>query len=76
MLANPEVSPKIDWAYYKSRVAVAGMVDNFQKQYDALKIPYPADTVTPQVEAQAKKGVSNLNNNSLWVKNVHVTYTN
>lgn len=65
MLANPEVSPKIDWAYYKSRVAVSGMVDNFQKQYDALKIPYPADTVTPQVEAQAKKGVSNSSNNSL-----------
>jgi ATP synthase D chain, mitochondrial (ATP5H) len=57
-MANPEAAPKIDWSYYKSRVAVAGMVDNFQKQYESLKIPYPADTVTPLVEAQAKKGVS------------------
>jgi F-type H+-transporting ATPase subunit d len=57
-MANPEAAPKIDWSYYKSRVAVPGMVDNFQKQYEALKIPYPADTVTPQVEALAKKGVS------------------
>jgi F-type H+-transporting ATPase subunit d len=59
-MANPETAPKIDWAFYKSRVAVTGMVDNFQKHYEALKIAYPADTVTPQVEAQAKEGVSLL----------------
>lgn len=28
------------------------MVDNFQKQYEALKIPYPSDTMTAKVEAQ------------------------
>ncbi|KAF4520383.1 hypothetical protein B566_EDAN012888 [Ephemera danica] len=37
VLANPETAPKIDWAYYKARVAVSGMVDSFQKQYDAVK---------------------------------------
>lgn len=55
VLANPEQAPKIDWAVYKKNVAVAGMVDNFQKQYEALKIPYPADNVSPQVDAQAKE---------------------
>jgi F-type H+-transporting ATPase subunit d len=58
-LANPEAAPKIDWAYYKTRVAVPGMVETFQKQYEALKIPYPADTVTSQVEAQEKESVWN-----------------
>ncbi|XP_065340709.1 ATP synthase subunit d, mitochondrial [Cloeon dipterum] len=58
VLANPESPPKIDWSFYKSRVAVAGMVDNFQKQYEALKIPYPADNYTSQVEAQAQKGMA------------------
>lgn len=28
------------------------MVDNFQKQYEAIKIPFPADNVTSQVEQQ------------------------
>ncbi|XP_066991399.1 ATP synthase subunit d, mitochondrial [Anabrus simplex] len=55
MMANPEVPPKIDWEYYKSRIAVKGMVEDFQKQYDALKIPYPADKVTPEIEAQEKQ---------------------
>lgn len=55
VLANPEQAPKIDWAVYKKNVAVAGMVDNFQKQYESLKIPYPADNVSSQVDAQAKE---------------------
>ena len=52
VLANPPEPPKINWAVYKNAVPVAGMVDNFQKQYEALKIPYPADTLTSQVDAQ------------------------
>lgn len=52
VLANPETPPKIDWAAYKGKVPVAGMVDNFQKQYEALKVPYPADTVSAQVDQQ------------------------
>lgn len=55
VLANPEQSPKIDWAFYKNKVAVPAIVDTFQKSYDALKIPYPADNVTSQVEAQRKE---------------------
>ncbi|KAL4710381.1 hypothetical protein ACJJTC_012408 [Scirpophaga incertulas] len=52
VLANPPEPPKINWAVYKQAVPIPGMVDNFQKQYEALKIPYPADTQTAQVEAQ------------------------
>lgn len=52
VLANPEAPPKIDWAAYKKSVPVAGMVDTFQKQYEALKVPFPADSMTAQVEAQ------------------------
>lgn len=28
------------------------MVDNFQKQYEALKVPFPADNVSSQVDQQ------------------------
>ncbi|XP_063623596.1 ATP synthase subunit d, mitochondrial [Cydia splendana] len=52
VLANPPEPPKINWALYKQTVPIPGMVDNFQKQYDALKIPYPADTLTAKVDAQ------------------------
>lgn len=58
--ANPEQSPKIDWAFYKSRVAVAGLVDNFQKSFDALKVSYPTDTQTAAVEQQAKQVASEI----------------
>ncbi|CAH0730063.1 unnamed protein product, partial [Brenthis ino] len=52
VLANPAEPPKINWAAYKQAVPIPGMVDNFQKQYETLKIPYPADTLTSKVEAQ------------------------
>merc|ERR1711884_354551 len=31
----------------------AGMVDDFQKKYDALKIPYPQDTYTSSIDSEA-----------------------
>lgn len=52
VMSNPENAPKIDWAAYKSKVPIAGMVDAFQKQYESIKIPYPADTVSSTVDAQ------------------------
>ncbi|XP_049298224.1 ATP synthase subunit d, mitochondrial [Anopheles funestus] len=55
VVANPETPPKIDWSFYKKNVPVAGMVDKFQKAYEALQIPYPADNVTKLVEAQEKE---------------------
>ena len=47
--ALPEAAPKIDFDSYKSKIAVAGMVDEFQKKYEALDIPYPKDNVTASV---------------------------
>lgn len=58
VMANPEASPKIDWAHYKKNIAVASLVDSFQKQYESLQIPYPADNLTPQVDAQAKEVIT------------------
>ncbi|KAJ9576997.1 hypothetical protein L9F63_006434 [Diploptera punctata] len=55
MMANPEKPPKIDWAFYKAHVPVAGMVDDFQKKFDALQIPFPADNVTPLIDQQEKE---------------------
>lgn len=52
VVANPENPPKIDWSYYKNKVPIAGMVDNFQKQYESLSVPYPADTISASIEAQ------------------------
>lgn len=55
VLANPEAAPKIDWAAYKSKVAIPGLVESFQKNYEALKVPYPADNVSASVDAQAQQ---------------------
>merc|ERR1712117_597816 len=55
--ALPEAAPKIDFEVYRSRIAVPGMVDDFQKKYEALQIPYPKDNATAALDAQlvAKK---------------------
>ena len=45
----PEQAPKIDFAAYKNKIAVAGMVEDFQKKYEALDIPYPKDTISSSV---------------------------
>jgi len=58
MNALPEKTPAIDWAFYKSRITVPGMVDAFQKKYEALSIPFPTDTITAKVEQEAKEKVS------------------
>jgi hypothetical protein len=58
MMTNPETAPKIDWDYYKARIPVQGMVDDFRKKYGALNIPYPSDSVTPQIDQQENQSVS------------------
>lgn len=61
------MAPKIDWAKYKQSVPVAGMVDNFQKHYESLTVPYPADNVSAQVEqqrAQVLKDIEEFKNAS------------
>lgn len=55
MTANPETPPKIDWAYYKKNIALSGLVDKFQKEYESFAVPYPADKYTSQIEAQEKE---------------------
>lgn len=54
-MAYPEKPPALDWSFYKARVPVAGMVDEFQKQYSALSIPFPPDTRTAEVDTQEKE---------------------
>lgn len=67
VLANPDQSPKIDWAAYKNRVPAAGLVDTFQKAYEALKIPYPADTLSSEVDklrVEVKKDIEQFKKES------------
>uniref|UniRef100_A0A8D2JUJ2 ATP synthase subunit d, mitochondrial n=1 Tax=Theropithecus gelada TaxID=9565 RepID=A0A8D2JUJ2_THEGE len=47
--ALPENPPAIDWAYYKASVATAGLVDDFEKKFNALKIPVPGGSSGPCV---------------------------
>ncbi|NXV31821.1 ATP5H synthase, partial [Rissa tridactyla] len=55
LAALPEKPPTIDWAHYKAAVAKAGMVDEFQKKFSALKVPEPVDTQTAKIDAQEQE---------------------
>ncbi|XP_026936403.1 ATP synthase subunit d, mitochondrial isoform X1 [Sagmatias obliquidens] len=57
LAALPEKPPAIDWAYYKASVAKAGLVDDFEKKFNALKVPAPEDKYTAQVDAEEEKDV-------------------
>ncbi|KAM3864121.1 ATP synthase peripheral stalk subunit d, mitochondrial [Diretmus argenteus] len=48
----PETPVTIDWSYYRSAVANVGMVEEFEKKFNALKIPAPVDTQTSIISAQ------------------------
>ncbi|XP_024115241.1 ATP synthase subunit d, mitochondrial [Oryzias melastigma] len=48
----PEAPATIDWNFYRGAVAKAGMVDEFEKKFKALKIPEPVDTQTSAIDAQ------------------------
>lgn len=50
MLALPSEPLKIDWAAYKSKITIPGLVENFEKSYNAVKIPYPEDKYTAAID--------------------------
>merc|ERR1712018_521085 len=55
--ALPEAPPKIDFAAYANKIAVSGLVEEFQKKYESLEIPYPKENLTAtfdQLGAQKK----------------------
>ncbi|XP_049901095.1 ATP synthase subunit d, mitochondrial isoform X2 [Epinephelus moara] len=58
--ALPETPAAIDWSYYKTAVAKAGMVDDFEKKFKALQIPEPADTQTSAINAQEAEALEQL----------------
>ena len=55
LMSLPEKPPTIDFATYRSRLPNVAMVNEFEKQYNSLKIPYPADKLTPLIDAQEKE---------------------
>nr|ABD98767.1 putative mitochondrial ATP synthase [Graphocephala atropunctata] len=60
VVALPEQPPKIDWALYKSKVPNPAMVDDFQKKYDAFKIPVPDDNVSSVIAAEEKEAAAKV----------------
>ena len=53
----PQKPPATDWAYYKAKVAKAGLVGDFEKKFNALKFPVPEDKYTVQVDVEEKEDV-------------------
>ncbi|XP_050535018.1 ATP synthase subunit d, mitochondrial-like [Daktulosphaira vitifoliae] len=57
MFALSSEASKIEWAKYKNAIPIAGLVENFEKQYNALKIPYPEDKYTAFIDSSEKKTI-------------------
>ena len=58
MLTIPEQPEPIDWSHYRKHITTPGLVDNFQKQFESLTVPYPKDMDTPHIEKHRKEFVS------------------
>ncbi|KAB0796155.1 hypothetical protein PPYR_10216 [Photinus pyralis] len=56
----PENAPAIDWTTYKTRIPIKGMVDDFQRQYEALKIPYPPNPKVAELDALEKETAADI----------------
>ena len=53
----PEKPSAIEWVYSKANMAKAGLMDDFEKKFNALNVPIPEDTYTAQVDAEEKEDV-------------------
>ena len=58
MNAYSEKPAPINWDYYNRNISKPNLVENFQKQFQALSVPYPKDTMTPLIEKHQKEFVS------------------
>ncbi|XP_003389325.1 PREDICTED: ATP synthase subunit d, mitochondrial-like [Amphimedon queenslandica] len=62
----PDHLQPIDWSHYKDAIKKPGLVDDFQKQYSALKVPYPPDTfseeLTKKLERIEKRSLEAIKN--------------
>lgn len=67
MSALPAEIPKIDWATYKNLITIPGLVDNFEKSYNAIKVPYPVDKYTAAVDKSEEETVI-INLYCLYIK--------
>lgn len=55
VLSYPETAPQIDFKEYRTRAADPAVIDELEKIYKSLKIPYPKDTQTAQIDQQEKE---------------------
>ncbi|XP_032817224.1 ATP synthase peripheral stalk subunit d, mitochondrial [Petromyzon marinus] len=51
----PEKPAAIDWAMYRSKLASPALVDEFEKKFNALKVPEPVDNYSSKIAIQEKE---------------------
>ncbi|RWS14675.1 ATP synthase subunit d: mitochondrial-like protein [Dinothrombium tinctorium] len=55
MMSYPENPPPIDWNAYRATIANKSVVDELEKSYKAVSVPYPKDTLSATVDEQEKE---------------------
>lgn len=55
VMSYPENPPPINWGLYRSRIPSKALVEEFEKQYSSVKVQYPADKLSPAIDAQEKE---------------------
>ncbi|XP_075701477.1 ATP synthase peripheral stalk subunit d, mitochondrial [Rhinoderma darwinii] len=51
----PAKPPAIDWALYRTTIAKAGLVDEFETKFSTTTVPEPKDTQTEKINAQEQE---------------------
>ncbi len=60
MMSFPETPKPIDWDFYKKNISKSNFVQDFQKKYEALTIPYPKDTKSAAIDLKEKEEVRHV----------------
>ncbi|RWS28969.1 ATP synthase subunit d-like protein [Leptotrombidium deliense] len=66
VMSFPENAPAINWSEYRTKIVNKAVVDELEKAYKAVSVPYPEDKWTSSVDEQEKNNENSVAEYCEW----------